>query len=108
MANSSTWLHPSSGRHFPGWRRGSTKGGPTHHRHHPVRIALGVVIGLLALIVLVLVLFDWNWLRGPLSRFASARLHRPVAIQGNLKVHPWSLHPTATVEGLRIGQPSWA
>lgn len=66
-----------------------------------------MLIGLLALIVLILVLFDWNWLRGPLSRFASARLHRPVAIEGDLKVHPWSLHPNATVEGLRIGQPSW-
>ncbi|MDB5440610.1 MAG: AsmA family protein, partial [Caulobacteraceae bacterium] len=48
---------------------------------------MGVLIALLAVIILILVLFDWNWLRGPLSRFASARLHRPVAIEGNLKVH---------------------
>lgn len=108
MANPSTWSHPGLGRRLADWRRRKAQGGPAHHHHHPVRIVLGVLIGLLAVIVLVLVLFDWNWLRGPLSRFASARLHRPVEIQGNLRVHPWSLHPTATLEGLRVGQPSWA
>lgn len=69
---------------------------------------LGVLAVLLLAIVIFLVLFDWNYARGPISRFASARLHRPVAIEGNLRVHPWSLTPSATVDGLRIGNPAWA
>lgn len=59
-------------------------------------------------IVLFLVVFDWNWLRGPLASAASARLNRPVAIDGDLDVHPWSLKPRAELHGLRIGQPGWA
>ncbi len=43
-------------------------------------------------------------MRGPLAWYLSSRLHRPVAIIGNLQVHPWSLSPTASVEGLTIGQ----
>ena len=65
----------------------------------------GVVI--LAIVIFVL-LFQWNWLRGPLARAISARIHRPVAITGNLVVHPWSWSPTATVQGLVIGNTPWA
>ena len=66
---------------------------------------LAVVI--LAVVIFVL-LFQWNWLRGPLARAISGRIHRPVAITGNLVVHPWSWSPTATVNGLVIGNPAWA
>jgi hypothetical protein len=59
-------------------------------------------------VVLFIILFQWNWLRGPLARLISNRLDRPVAIFGNLEVHPWSLSPTATVNGLVIGNPTWA
>jgi uncharacterized protein involved in outer membrane biogenesis len=54
------------------------------------------------------VIFDWNWLRGPIGRYASAQLQREVAITGDLRVHPWSLSPKAEAFGVRIGQPSWA
>lgn len=53
-------------------------------------------------------IFDWNWLRGPIGRYASAQLQREVAITGDLRVHPWSLSPKAEAYGVRIGQPSWA
>jgi hypothetical protein len=46
-------------------------------------------------IVVFLVLFDWNWFRGPVGRFASARLNREVVITGDLRVHPWSFSPKA-------------
>ena len=36
------------------------------------------IAGLLSLVVAFLVIFDWNWARGPVSRFASAQLQRPV------------------------------
>lgn len=69
--------------------------------------AIGVGVFALAVIAF-LILFQWNWLRGPLSREISARIHRPVSITGDLEVHPWSLSPTATVNGLVIGNPAWA
>lgn len=53
-------------------------------------------------------IFDWNWLRGPIGRYASAQLKREVAIRGDLRVHPWSLSPKVEAYDLRIGQPSWA
>ena len=63
---------------------------------------------LFAAIVAFLLVFDWNWLRGPIGRMASARLGREVEITGDLKVHPWSLTPRVEAGGLRIGQPAWA
>jgi hypothetical protein len=53
-------------------------------------------------------IWDWNWFRGPLARYASARMHREVTISGDLKVHPFSWNPTATVQGVHIANPAWA
>ena len=70
--------------------------------------------GLLAAIVLIigtLLIFlaqpNWNWARPLVSSIASGKLHRPVTIDGNLRVHLFSLTPSATVGGLKIGQPDW-
>jgi uncharacterized protein involved in outer membrane biogenesis len=64
--------------------------------------------GLVVIVVMVaLWLFDWNMLRGPISRFASARMQREVRIEGDLDVKLFSRAPTATVERLTIGQPQW-
>jgi len=68
----------------------------------------GVLGGLVLAVILFLLLVDWNAMRGPISRYASARLHREVAIDGDLKVHPWSWSPSATADGIRIGNPAWA
>ncbi|MBO9707269.1 MAG: AsmA family protein [Caulobacter sp.] len=65
-------------------------------------------LALLVAIIVFLVLFDWNWFRGPLGRFASARLHREVVIEGDLRVHPWSFSPKAEALGVRVAQPDWA
>jgi len=59
-------------------------------------------------VVVFCLLFQWNWLRGPLAQVISARLHRPVTIAGDLDVHPWSWTPSASVERLSIGNPAWA
>lgn len=67
--------------------------------------------GLLALAILAAILgglWDWNWFRGPVAAMASARLHRQVTISGNLSVHPFSWTPGATLDGVRIANPSWA
>src|ERR1041385_6994563 len=57
---------------------------------------------LAVVILLILVFFDWNMLRGPLARYASGRLHRQVRIEGNLHVHLWSWTPRVDVGGLHI------
>lgn len=67
--------------------------------------------GLLALAVAVAILaaiWNWNWFRGPVAGFASARMHRQVSIDGDLKVHLWSWQPSATVDKVRIANPAWA
>ncbi len=67
-------------------------------------------IGLAAFVVLVLLILasvDWNRLKGPIERMASARSGRVVKIEGALDVHIWSLTPKATIEGLVVGNPPW-
>jgi AsmA family protein len=66
-----------------------------------------VVVAVLAAIVICLALFDWNRLREPIARMASERSGRPVQIVGDLKVHAFSLNPSVSVDGLRVGNPNW-
>ncbi len=68
----------------------------------------GVFGGLVLLLVIFLVLFNWDWLRGPIGKFASAKAHREIRIDGHLRVHLLTLTPRIRVEGLYIGQPDWA
>ncbi len=65
-------------------------------------------VALFVAVVAFLVIFDWNWLRGPIGRIASAQLGRKVEIVGDLRVHPWSLSPKVEALDVRIGQPGWA
>lgn len=69
---------------------------------------LGGLALLVAVAALLLALVDWNAARGPIGRFASARLHREVVLEGPLQVRLWSLKPSATIQRLRIGNPAWA
>ncbi len=71
-------------------------------------IGIGAALALVGAIVAFLVLFDWNLLRGPIGRYASARLGREVAITGDLRVHPWSFSPRVEANGVLVGQPTWA
>lgn len=70
-----------------------------------VRIALGAACLVILAVFLFLAQPNWNWARGLVGSVLSARLHRPVSIGGNLRVHLFSLTPSATVGGLRLGQP---
>jgi AsmA family protein len=69
--------------------------------------ALGAAGVLIVAVALFLSWFNWNMLREPLARRASIALGRPVRIDGDLVVHPWSLTPSATVGGLTVGDPAW-
>jgi uncharacterized protein involved in outer membrane biogenesis len=81
------------------------------HVKRPSRKALtwtGGIVGLLVIAIAVLIaVWDWNWFRGPLARAASSRMHREVTIAGDLRVHPFSWQPSATVDGVRIANPAW-
>lgn len=67
------------------------------------------VAGLVVLaIVLFLALFDWNMLRGPIGRYASARTGRAVVLSGDLEVRLLTLTPRVEIGGLAIGNPEWA
>lgn len=68
----------------------------------------GVVLALVAAIVIFLLLFDWNWLRGPIGRWASAEYDRQIELRGDLDVRLFSWTPSVTVRGLYFGGPDWA
>src|SRR5262245_9524665 len=78
---------------------------------HQARTALKwcgmAFMGILILLVAFLALIDWNRLKGPIERMASAASGRTVTIGGPLDVHIWSLTPRASLEGLVIGNPPW-
>jgi uncharacterized protein involved in outer membrane biogenesis len=68
----------------------------------------GISVGSLLLIVVVVLAFmDWNLLKHPIERIASAKSGRTVSIAGDLSVHIWSWTPTVTLNGLTLGNPSW-
>jgi hypothetical protein len=66
----------------------------------------GGIFGFLAAaLALVLVFADWNALRGPIARMASAASGREIVIAGDLDVNPWSWTPEIRVRDLHIGNP---
>lgn len=72
----------------------------------PARVAV-IVIATLGALVLALVFFPWNALRGPLAHYFSHELGRPVTIDGDLDVKlGWT--PRVQVDDVSIGNAPWA
>jgi uncharacterized protein involved in outer membrane biogenesis len=71
-------------------------------------IAGGVALLLIAAMVVFLLLFDWNWLRGPIGRWACARYDREIQLNGELDVNLFSWTPSLQARDLRVGGPDWA
>lgn len=76
------------------------------------RLGLGVLaISAIALLILILA-FDWNWLRGPAERIASQKSGRQIKI-GHLDVsfgsswREWA-KPVIVLDDLRLGNVTWA
>src|SRR3569833_2081152 len=65
--------------------------------------ALAVLIGV---VVLVVVFFDWNWLKGPIEHRVSSATGRSFVINGDLDVD-LSLHPLVRVLGIVLGNAEW-
>lgn len=73
-------------------------------RRHPWLIVLALM--LLGIVVLIL-LWDWNWLKGPVERQVEARTGRDFEIGGDLDVDlGWV--PTIRADDLRFGNAEWS
>ncbi|WPB56576.1 AsmA family protein [Xylophilus sp. GOD-11R] len=70
------------------------------------RILVTLVVIVLALVLLV-IFFPWDWLRGPINRYVSDKTGRHFAITRHLDV---KLGRTTTViaDGIEFANPSWA
>lgn len=101
-----------AGARVAGWRSWIEKNDPLYAAARrpgaPEKVAASLTLGLILLIVIGLALFDWNLLRGPLGRWASARWDREIELKGDLDVKLFSWTPSAQIRGLRIGGPEWA
>ncbi|MDH1262315.1 AsmA family protein [Pseudomonas sp. GD03944] len=84
-----------------------------------VGICLALVLVPVAALMLFVVLFDWNLLRPTINTQVSEALHRPFAINGDLRLvwrreegengwHAWVPWPHLSAEQLVLGNPEWA
>jgi uncharacterized protein involved in outer membrane biogenesis len=62
---------------------------------------------LAAVLIVVMILFDWNWLKGLVENQVSATLGREFEIAGDLDVD-LALRPRITIENARLANPPWA
>ena len=69
-------------------------------------LAIGASV-LAAVVIGFLLVFDWNWLKGPIERRVSAATGRSLQIDGNV-TGQWRLHPRIAFEGVRFANPEWA
>jgi len=101
-----------AGARMRGWRDWVVANDPVYAAARrpglPEKVAASVTLLLVAAVVLFLILFDWNMLRGPIGRWASARYDREIQLNGDLDVDLLSWTPSARVQNLRIGGPDWA
>lgn len=66
-------------------------------------------LALLALLLVLLwLLFDWNWLKGPIERRVEAATGREFRIEGDLDVDWTWLRPTVIADGVVLGNADWA
>lgn len=68
----------------------------------------GFFLALVVLCVLFVALFDWNWLRGPIARWATEKTGRELALNGDLAVKLRWLQPRIRAEGVAFANPPWA
>lgn len=73
-------------------------------RRHPWLTALGVITA--ALVVLIL-LWDWNWFKRPIERYVEAKTGREFHIDGNFDVDLGRM-TRVSADGLRFGNAEWS
>ena len=75
--------------------------------HRALKWVGGSLLGMVVLLVLIAVFFDWNWLRDPIARRVSSSTGRTFAINGDLEVH-LSLRPRVIANDLVLGNAAGA
>jgi AsmA family protein len=70
-------------------------------------VTLAAVLVVLGLLVAALALVDADHLRAPLTHFIAAHTGRQIRIDGPMKAHLLSLHPSLIAERVTIGNPPW-
>ncbi|MBN9410097.1 MAG: AsmA family protein [Burkholderiales bacterium] len=76
------------------------------HRKLWVRLAVGLATFLVFLVLLV-VFFPWDVLRGPVNRYVSDKTGRTFEITQRLEVHPGRT-TSIVLHGVRFANPDWA
>ena len=67
-----------------------------------------IVLGPLALAILFIAIYGWNWLRGPIERMTLEKTGRVLAIKGDLKVIPAWPWPRLRAHAATFENPPWA
>ncbi|NMG73993.1 AsmA family protein [Aromatoleum diolicum] len=68
----------------------------------------GIALALIALAVLFVAIFGWNWLRGSIERMALEKTGRELAIGGDLAVEFGWPHPRIHAGAVTFANPAWA
>jgi AsmA family protein len=70
------------------------------------RWIFGTLAAVAVILIGVLILFDWNWLKGPIESQVAGRLGRPFRIHGDLEVE-LSRRPRVIVETAELANAPW-
>ncbi len=101
-----------AGVRLRGWRDWVVRNDPVYvgfsRPGRAEKVAASATLLLMAAVVIFLLLFDWNWLRGPIGRWASNEYDREIALRGDLDVELFSWTPGVVVNDLKFGGPDWA
>jgi uncharacterized protein involved in outer membrane biogenesis len=79
----------------------------THSRISVRRIVLSLLGLLAAAIIVLILLWDWNWFKGPIERAVHSATGREFHIDGNLDVDLGRV-TTISAEGLRLADAAWS
>lgn len=74
----------------------------------PIRWLVYIATGILATSALFILLFDWNWLRGPIERIVTEQTGRKFEIKGDLDVDLGWPHTRIQVNEVTFANPDWA
>ena len=77
------------------------------YRRKPSRRTTEIAALFLAALVILVLLFDWNWFKGPLERLVEARTGRTFKIDGDLDVDPGRV-TRVRMDKLRFGNATWS
>lgn len=80
------------------------------HLHAPrwLRWTVAGLLALIAALVLLVLFFPWDLLRGPVNRFVSEKTGRAFEITRRLDVQPGWRQATVILDGVSFANPGWA